>query len=150
MVFFTAETSRMETVMSNKESGMYTFDENIVSDLHKDAYGFRPSTYWWQIWSESTDDQKQGTWDDLIDQLNQSMEQEKQAQARAIERFEVDIAKSIEWGARTRAAAIRWLVSAYDSSDYYTELDKAEYFCYHNNLPYSMANEIAECLKEAA
>lgn len=139
-----------EDFKAAQEATVYTFDEDTISDLHKDAYGFRPSAYWWQVWQESSDDQKQGTWDDLLAVLDQSIAEEEKRQAAAMVAFEADIAKSISWGARDRAAAIRWLVSAYESSDYYTALDKAESFCYHYNLPYSMANEIAECLKEAA
>lgn len=114
---------------------MFTFDANIVSDLHKDAYGFRPSAYWWEIWSESTDEQKQGTWDDLIDQLNYSMEQEKQAQARAIDRFEHLVAKTIEHGAADRETALRWIM---DSSDCNGDW---EYLCWQHGLPYGFFNK---------
>ena len=31
----------------------YTFDENLVSDLHKDAYGFRPSQSFWATFAAS-------------------------------------------------------------------------------------------------
>lgn len=114
---------------------MFTYDENTVSDLHKDAYGFRPSAYWWEIWSESTDEQKQGTWDDLIDQLNYSMEQEKQAQARAIDRFEHLVAKTIEHGAANRETALRWIM---DASDCRGDWD---YLCWQHGLPYGFFNK---------
>jgi hypothetical protein len=39
------------------------FDENIVSDLHKDARGFRPTQYWWDQWTQCNDAQKQFMWD---------------------------------------------------------------------------------------
>lgn len=115
---------------------MFTFDEDTVSDLHKDAYGFRPSEYWWAIWSESTDEQKQGTWDDLVDQLSHSQEQERRAEARALERFEQLVAKTQEHGAADRETAIRWIVDSLDLGGYAT----AEYACYNLGLSYGCAN----------
>ena len=44
----------------------YTYDEAIVSDLHKDAYGFRPREGFWNHWNLSTHDEKQEMWDGLL------------------------------------------------------------------------------------
>ena len=51
----------------------YTFDELSVSDLHKDAYGFRPSESFWQEWTLANDDEKQYLWDSMIDVLNSDL-----------------------------------------------------------------------------
>lgn len=53
---------------------MYTYDEQIVSDLHKDAYGCRPSSFWWQCWQEASPEEKQAEWDDLLETLERTME----------------------------------------------------------------------------
>ena len=37
----------------------YTYDERIVSDLHKEVYGCRPREGFWRHWNESTADEKQ-------------------------------------------------------------------------------------------
>lgn len=115
---------------------MFTFDETIVSDLHKDARGFRPSGYWWMMWEEASDLRRQEIWDGLIDELNHCMEQERQAQARATERFEQLVAKTIEYGAADRETAIRWIVESLDLGGYAT----AEYACYNLGLSYGCAN----------
>ena len=47
----------------------YTFDEREVSDLHKDAYGFRPTSTFWQEWQLSDMDGKQALWDLMIEDL---------------------------------------------------------------------------------
>lgn len=47
----------------------YTFNEIEVSDLHKDAYGFRPSHDFWREWELSDNDGKQQIWDSMIDSL---------------------------------------------------------------------------------
>jgi hypothetical protein len=55
-------------MMMNKT---YTFDENLVSDIHKDAYGFRPRDGFWSRWSNATIDQKQVIWDELLDEAQE-------------------------------------------------------------------------------
>lgn len=47
----------------------YTFDERSVSDLHKDAYGFRPGESFWTEWQASDMDGKQALWDLMIEDL---------------------------------------------------------------------------------
>jgi len=70
----------------------YTFDAQIVSDLHKDAYGCRPSSFWWQCWNEATDDEKQAEWDDLLVALHRSIADEEQETRLALEQFEQELA----------------------------------------------------------
>ena len=93
----------------------YTFDENTVSDLHKDAYGFRPCKFFWASWHEANDDFKQKIWDELIVELNKSMELEKQQQDAAIVATEARIQEILDTVAgSTRQDAIRFLDDAYD------------------------------------
>ena len=66
----------------------YTYDERIVSDLHKDTYGFRPVSGWWTEWKESDEDGKQAIWDMLLESYDQTMAYEKRMQEEAIEAFE--------------------------------------------------------------
>lgn len=48
---------------------MYTFDEDTVSDLHKDAFGVRPNACFWREWVLSDNDGKQELWDTLVECL---------------------------------------------------------------------------------
>ena len=49
---------------------MYTFDENTLSDLHKDARGSRPrSDFFWDTWNQADNDGKQAIWDGLVDEM---------------------------------------------------------------------------------
>lgn len=118
----------------------YTYDEDIVSDLHKDAYGFRPSPGWWELWNDATDGMKQTIWDALLCSLDQAMDEEKAAYDAAKSEYEVRLAEYISIGAKDRATAIRWLVQSLEL----TEADKwygAEYICYTLGLPNSMQSE---------
>lgn len=110
---------------------VFTFDSDIVSDLHKDAYGFRPRGDFWKNWDASTDEQRQAEWDSLLEALERSVAQEKAEQALAIERFEKLVAKTIASGAGDRATALRWIMdaSAVNNSDW-------EFLSYNHGLPY--------------
>jgi hypothetical protein len=118
----------------------YTFDEAIVSDLHKDAFGFRPSEGFWFNWNFASDDAKQTVWDGLIYALNRAMDEQKAAYDAAKSEYEARLAEYISIGAKDRATAIRWLVQSLEL----TETDKwygAEYICYTLGLPNQMKSE---------
>jgi len=55
---------------------MYTFDDNAFSDLHKDAFGFRPGENYWTWMGAASDDDKQKEWDFLIRTMHQRMKEE--------------------------------------------------------------------------
>jgi beta-lactamase class D len=128
-------------MMKTKEATVtYTFDEDIVSDLHKDAWGFRPSSYWWYRWNEGSDASKQSMWNSLIVDLEVAMANQKAAYDAAKSEYEARLAEYISIGAKDRATAIRWLVQSLEL----TETDKwygAEYICYTLGLPDSMKSE---------
>lgn len=97
-------------------SQIYTFDANIVSDLHKDAHGFRPKSLFWAEWNAASDDQKQRIWDGLIDDLNQSNIEEGLREQAAIAATEVRIqAIMATVVGSTREDAIRFLHDVYDT-----------------------------------
>jgi len=66
----------------------YTYDENIVSDLYKDAYGHRPGEYFWADWDACNEDAKQHLWDRLIDAVGESIREEQRYHNMAIAEFE--------------------------------------------------------------
>ncbi len=99
---------------------MYTFDEQTLSDLHKDARGFRPrSESFWNVWKEASDAGKQSIWDGLIDELTTSMEEEKKCEERAVVTFLAELKIFIDAGAKDRETALRWMAS--DETFYSTQ-----------------------------
>ena len=112
----------------------YTFDSNIVSDLHKDAYGRRPSDSFWSQWTDASDAEKQTIWDGLLRSLEISMEIEQEAEQRAIERFEALVRVNIDAGAKDRETALRWIMDASVCNGDW------EYLCYTHGLPYKYFN----------
>ena len=107
----------------------FTFDENLLSDLHKDAYGFRPSADYFKWWDSCNDIQKQAHWDSLIADINSSMERDEQNQKDAIAKFEDRVANLMHSGTN-RERVIDWLMQADDVRG------DVEYFEFLNDLPY--------------
>jgi hypothetical protein len=135
--------------MTKENIMSYTFDENIVSDLHKDARGFRPSQTWWSVWNQVSDDAKQDIWDALCVELSETMDREHQAQARAALALTERLEQMYALGAKTEVQALKWIMEAeeFDDSDLRYG---ASYFCYHFGLSYSAVNEfrIQEAINE--
>lgn len=108
----------------------YTFDDMLVSDLHKDAYGFRPSQGFWEFWSTASDVEKQKEWDSLCDTLERTIELDRKEQEVAIRRFERRVFELRGLGAKSLDMAISWLHQAYDTGT------DDEYLEYMMGLPY--------------
>lgn len=52
----------------------YTYSDREISDLHKDALGYRPDESWWAWWTVATPEEKQIEWDFLICRLQEANE----------------------------------------------------------------------------
>ena len=114
---------------------MYTFDEQIVSDLHKDARGYRPTEYFWEEWSQCGDDTRQSMWDNLLNELAAENARQKDAYARAEILFHQRVQGMMLIGAADELTAIRWILEA----EALTENDLAygsDYVAFHFGLPY--------------
>lgn len=112
----------------------YTYDDATVSDLHKDAYGFRPSEDFHNMWAISTPKQKQDVWDSLIVVLNREMIEESNREDEAIAQFEAVITSYMECGKCDRTTAIRWMQDVHETFD--KDRDDVEYFEYLLGIPY--------------
>ena len=125
----------------------YTFDAATVSDLHKDARGFRPRDYFWDMWDRADDDLKQSIWDNLCKELDAEIAREKAEQDAAVAEFEQTIAFLLESGAVDRADAIRWYLEGLELSDS-DLMYGGSYICFETGLPYDMAGIFDPICKE--
>lgn len=121
----------------------YTFDENIVSDLHKDAYGYRPTADWWSIWAAFNADQKQAMWDNLIDEMNSAIEMEKEQQDRALVEFRKLLKSTIAVCNVDWKNALRILMEAQDIDSSASDQD-FDYFLWQHDLGYEKRQEIRQ------
>ena len=115
----------------------YTFDSDIVSDLHKDAYGFRPRENFWEFWTSATDDEKQTEWDSLLQALEQSIARDKEEQSRSVAAFEQHVTNTMCMGAGDRETALRWIMDASICNGDW------DFLCYEYGLPYSYFRKVA-------
>ena len=125
----------------------YTFDENIVSDLHKDAYGFRPSSYFWNEWKQSTSDRKQQIWDGLIKDLDDEIQRDRNAKLQAIAEFEGMVENNLQHGAKNREDAIRWIVQSLGLDEMDLRYGGSR-VCYELGLPFEMEKEFDAICEE--
>lgn len=115
----------------------YTYDENTVSDLHKDAYGRRPCQNWWADWQSMNPVAKQMEWDSLIKAMEASIVRDKEDEAFAVTKFEALVTKTITSGAKTRGVALRWIMDASICNGDW------EFLCFEHGLPYSYFRKAA-------
>lgn len=131
----------------------YTFDPRTVSDLHKDAYGFRPGQDFWADWALASDDERQATWDILLKSLEATIDAEEAQEQAAISEFESRITLHELAGAPSREVAIEWIIQSLNLTQ--TELMYGgEYACFQLGLPFRFQNEldpaVAKLLKDVA
>ena len=123
------------------------FDEDTLSDLHKDARGFRAGEYFWAAWVNGNDRCKQDIWDGLLRELDTRQEEEKAREDEATNKFETQVKMTIAMGAGNRETAIRWMIDAMDRSSMDKEYG-GSYICFSLGLPYSYSKEFDAILKE--
>ena len=116
----------------------YTFDSDQVSDLHKDAYGYRPGSWWWDMWDHLSMEGKQMEWDSILKALARENERFELEQKHAIEKFEGLVTRTIDNGAEDRQSAIEWIMHCSDCDDDW------DFLCYMHGLPFNYFNSV-EC-----
>lgn len=119
----------------------FTYDETILSDLYKDAYGFRPRDSFYREWDNLDNTGKQALWDFLCVQVEASIEADKAFQENAKFQLEIEIANNIMLGAKDSSTAFRWIVESYDSNHEINGFESGM-FCYQFGLPYMMEDEL--------
>lgn len=98
---------------------MYTYSDQLISDLHKDARGFRPHEAFYEGWTQSDDDNKQAIWDGLCREMGRRQEVEARHEAYLLAKFKEEVQSYIELGAGDRQTALRWMTQ--DETFYHSQ-----------------------------
>ena len=119
----------------------YTYSEELLSDLHKDARGYRPREGFWSIWDAASEDKRQEIWDGLLVEMDRSVEEERYAEGRNLEKFRavlrtVTTSQRVDW--RT---ALRWLMQADNEQD-------LEHFLWKQGVSWEKNREIQRLYKQ--
>jgi hypothetical protein len=121
----------------------YTFDESILSDLHKDAYGSRPWQSYYDAWNEMGDSEKQAEWDRLVKLVEEECERERRMEDLAHERWSAHLVQLMADNGIDYATALRWDMAAMDAPD------DASYYCYRWGISYSCESDIKIHMQES-
>lgn len=124
---------------------MYTYSEELFSDFHKDAYGFRPRDHRFYD-ADTTPAEKQEIWDATGRAFAWRQAEEEAAELEAIAKFETDLS-DIEVLAGDRETAIRWFVESLELNEF-DLMYGGNKICWQLGLPYSMANIFDETCKK--
>ena len=87
---------------------MYDYSEELFSDFHKDAYGFRPRNHRFYD-ADTTPAEKQEIWDATGRAFDRRQAEEARREEEALADFKDQITKVIEAGAGDRQTALRWM-----------------------------------------
>ena len=128
---------------------MYTFDANLFSDLHKDVYGFRPRGHWFYD-ANTTDQERQEEWDYLCKRLDEQIDEENAAKAKALAELHARVAVLRTKGAQDDHQALKWIVQSLKPS----HMDLCyggDWVCYELGLGFDCAymfNKVCRELEE--
>jgi hypothetical protein len=124
---------------------MFTFSDELFSDLWKDVNGYRPTQELKDEWNARTPRQKQELWTALVDELDQQEQDRIDIQNARVSSFEKQILQYEGMGDNiTRSDAIRLIL---DEEGLIHEYDP-EYVAYSMDLPYGVyTEEFSEVLK---
>jgi len=108
----------------------YTFDDDTISDLHKDARGFRPRETYFAWWSTCTDAEKQTEWDSLIDIMQRRGTEQDEDYRVALIKLNQRLADLIAYGAPDLQTAACWIMDSVNANG------DTEYADYLLGVPY--------------
>jgi len=119
---------------------------DLISDLHKEVYGFRPTQDWWVDWNNSSDSQKEKIWDEYNRVNELQIVEATQREEKNLQDFKSNIAKMMFDHNLTKLDAVRWWIEAEGLNE--TDLMYgSSYINYSHNLPYQ--NDMNEIIDEA-
>jgi hypothetical protein len=126
----------------------YTFSEELFSDLHKDAYGFRPRAH---EFYDATPDRKQEIWDYVCHSLEVNMAAQEKAEAEALNEFRAEVRQVMDLVSCKWYDAVRHLMVAEGHEvGYNTYEQDFDYFLWDRGLGYTDRQKIYKLYKEAA
>lgn len=127
---------------------MFTYSNDIISDLHKDVYGYRPREAFWADWDNCTPAEKQKTWDEYCNALEANSIQEAVQEAADVAKFEDRVQDVIAIGAGNRTTALEWIVG----QETFYHIQDVEHFVWQQGILFTdygkkLIKEIAAIVK---
>jgi len=124
-----------EKTMTNKTK-KYSYSDDLVSDLHKDAWGLRPTQGFWHHWGIADQDAKQAIWDNLIDDMVKNDAEEAERKKANASDFTKRIKEVCKLGAGNYKTAIKWILDADGNLEDKQCYNDAGYLCFLYGLDF--------------
>ena len=125
----------------------YTYEDNLISDLHKDARGHRPSYGFMLMWNDLSPAQKQEKWDSLCEEMEESIEMEKQMEKVSLDEFRKTLRATMKTTGTNWKRALFFLAQAEDIN---IEDNSQEFshFLWRQGIGYEDRNKICKLYEE--
>jgi hypothetical protein len=113
--------------------------ETMLSDMFKEANGFRPRHYkeWW------TREELDAQYEYLEKEIDYTVKREEYAERQAVKKFKALVQETISYGAGDRETAIRWLVQGEGLE---MTVEDLKYFFWGHGLSWTIQNRWANKL----
>lgn len=120
------------------------FSDRAIQNLHRDARGTFPSSYFWEEWTQCGEPGRQAIWDRLLLEVNLQDKKDEDYQLSKVELLRVDIKKLMISGkVKTWKEALNLLVIQEGTED-------LEDYLYERGLTYFKVREIETKYNEEA
>ena len=127
----------------------YTYSDELISDLHKDAHGKRPSLAFWDAWTFDSEKGKQATWDYLVMIMNESVSHTDDAEAQNLRLFKDKLQNIMaDHGYGWKQAIRRCLLVNDKWLPYATFGNDIEHFLWQQGISFAKIDEIIGCYNE--
>jgi len=107
----------------------------LLSDLHKEAYGFRPSMEYRVHFHSCPEGEKAMLWEELEEAAAERDAYRRAAEADALDALTDRIEETIKLGAPDRRSALEWIFEA-EGFDAYDLMYGGDFMSYHFGLAY--------------
>jgi hypothetical protein len=128
---------------------VYTYSDELISDLHKDALGYRPSADFMDMWKNGLSDEgRQAEWDYLCKMVEESIAREKAEADQAVAEFNHRVLETIRYGAGDEETALRWMTQEGRDNEWMEHSQDAEHWVYNQGFLFTdRGREVVEMLK---
>lgn len=115
---------------------------DLIRDLHKDARGVRPGTFFMEAFNAMSEDEKQTVWDRLCDELEARQLETERREANALEQFESRLKGMMKDYDIDMPTALRWDMESFDVKvqtaleDHGTAKQEIEFYLWKQDLPF--------------
>lgn len=128
---------------------MFTYSDDLFSDLFKDVNGFRPRGALMDEWNERTPRQKQELWNALCDELEENEKAARKAESEALDEFRINVREVMNICSCNWTKAVKHLAAA-EKIDLDRSMQDFDYFLWNQGLGYQDCQNIYKLYKEAA